>query len=93
MKCHIDVYSFFFLMIRRPPRSTLDRRRQRQMCIRDRHIYDAKKGEYIADLRAKMIEVASVAKLMNAKVFVEKLSDDELLDLSLIHISEPTRPY
>ena len=44
------------------------------------HIYDAKKGEYIADLRAKMIEVASVAKLMNAKVFVEKLSDDELLD-------------
>lgn len=26
-----------------------------------------KKGEYIADLRAKMIEVASVAKLMNAK--------------------------
>ena len=43
-------------------------------------IYDAKKGEYIADLRAKMIEVASVAKLMNAKVFVEKLSDDELLD-------------
>ena len=26
---------FFFLMIRRPPRSTLDRSSQRQMCIRD----------------------------------------------------------
>lgn len=43
-------------------------------------IYDAKKGEYIADLRAKMIEIAGVAKLMNAKAFIEKLSDDELLD-------------
>lgn len=43
-------------------------------------IYDAKKGEYIADLRAKMIEIAGVAKLMNAKSFIEKLSDDELLD-------------
>ena len=28
---------FFFLMIRRPPRSTLDRSSQRQMCIRDRN--------------------------------------------------------
>jgi DNA-directed RNA polymerase subunit beta len=27
-----------------------------------------------------MIEIASVAKLMNAKAFIEKLSDDELLD-------------
>ena len=26
-------------MIRRPPRSTLDRRRQRQMCIRDRKYF------------------------------------------------------
>jgi DNA-directed RNA polymerase subunit beta len=43
-------------------------------------IYDAKKGEYISDLRAKMIEIAGVAKLMNAKSFIEKLSDDELLD-------------
>ena len=27
-----------------------------------------------------MIEIAGVAKLMNAKAFIEKLSDDELLD-------------
>ena len=36
-------YSFvFFLMIRRPPRSTLVARRQRQMCIRDSTAADAK---------------------------------------------------
>ena len=29
-------WCLFFLMIRRPPRSTLIARRQRQMCIRDR---------------------------------------------------------
>ena len=38
-------------MIRRPPRSTLDRRRQRQMCIRDRNVYTTDTGTYYIFLK------------------------------------------
>ncbi len=37
------------------------------------------KGDFIKNLRKKMIEIASVAKFMNAKKFIENLSDDELV--------------
>ncbi len=43
-------------------------------------IFDAKKTEFVSELRAKMIEIADVAKLMNGKEFLSKLSDDELVD-------------
>ncbi len=44
-----------------------------------KEIYEEKTGEWIQDLRQKMIDIAGVAKLMKAKSFVENLSDDELL--------------
>ena len=40
---------------------------------------EEKTGEWIKNLRAKMIDIASTSKLMNAKKTLEKLSDDELL--------------
>jgi DNA-directed RNA polymerase subunit beta len=43
-------------------------------------IFDAKKTEFVSELRAKMTEIADVAKLMNGKEFLAKLSDDELVD-------------
>jgi len=42
-------------------------------------IFEEKKGNWIKDLRSTMTNIAGVAKLMNAKKFVEALSDDELL--------------
>jgi DNA-directed RNA polymerase subunit beta len=43
------------------------------------HIFKAKRADFVAELRAKMIEVAGVAKLMNAKEFLTKLDDEELI--------------
>ena len=43
------------------------------------HIFKAKRADFIAELRAKMIEIAGVAKLMNAKDFLTKLDDEELI--------------
>jgi len=42
-------------------------------------MFDEHKETMISDLRAKMAEIADVAKLMNAKETLGKLSDDELL--------------
>ena len=42
-------------------------------------IFEAKKADFVQELRAKMTEIASVAKLMNGKAFMDKLSDDELI--------------
>lgn len=42
-------------------------------------IFDAKKEDFIKTLRAKMIEISNVTKLVNAKKFIEGLSDDELI--------------
>ncbi len=42
-------------------------------------IFEAKRADFIQELRAKMIEIASVAKLMNAKEAIEKMSDEELI--------------
>jgi len=43
-------------------------------------IFDAQRENMVAELRAKMTEIADVAKLMNAKETLDKLSDDELLE-------------
>jgi DNA-directed RNA polymerase subunit beta len=43
-------------------------------------IFDAQKETMVAELRAKMTEIADVAKLMNAKETLERLSDDELIE-------------
>ncbi len=42
-------------------------------------IFEAKRADFIAELRAKMTEIASVAKLMNGKVFMDSLNDEELV--------------
>ena len=42
-------------------------------------MFDAKQGDFIKELREKMIEIADVAKLMNAKALLANMSDDELL--------------
>ncbi len=41
--------------------------------------FEKKQGDFIQDLRTKMTDIASVAKLMDAKNFMESLSDDDLL--------------
>ncbi len=43
-------------------------------------IFETKKGEWLKELRAKMIEIASVSKLMNAKNALGKMSDEKLLE-------------
>jgi DNA-directed RNA polymerase beta subunit len=42
-------------------------------------MFDAKKETMIADLRAKMTEIADVAKLMNAKETLDRVDDNELI--------------
>ncbi len=42
-------------------------------------IFESKQKDFIKTLRAKMIEIASVSKLMDAKNTLEKISDDELI--------------
>ncbi|WP_298749379.1 DNA-directed RNA polymerase subunit beta [uncultured Arcobacter sp.] len=42
-------------------------------------IFDAKRTEFVSELRAKMTEIADVAKLMNGKAFLANLSDEELI--------------
>ena len=43
-------------------------------------IFQEKKGEWIKELRAKMIEIASASKFMDAKKTLGKMSDEQLLD-------------
>ena len=76
------VCNFFFLMIRRPPRSTLDR----SSAASD--VY--KRQDFDPGLFADHPSgVQPVSCLCSAKW--QALSARQ--DLSLIHISEPTRPY
>jgi len=43
-------------------------------------IFQEKKGEWVKELRAKMIEIASASKFMDAKKTLGKMSDEQLLD-------------
>jgi len=42
-------------------------------------MFEAKQGDFVKELRAKMIEIADVAKLMNAKELLGNMSDEDLL--------------
>ncbi|MRJ02308.1 MAG: DNA-directed RNA polymerase subunit beta [Epsilonproteobacteria bacterium] len=42
-------------------------------------IFESKRDQWLKELREKMIEIASVAKLVKAKEFIEGLGDDELI--------------
>ena len=78
----IDVCFFFFLMIRRPPRSTLDRSSAASDVYKRQDLYPAQRGcgrgREAADRRTDAGHGAV---------------EQPVLALSLIHISEPTRPY
>jgi DNA-directed RNA polymerase subunit beta len=43
-------------------------------------IFEEKQGDWIKTLRAKMAEIADIAKLMNAKDFLSKIDDEKLLN-------------
>ena len=73
---------FFFLMIRRPPRSTLDRSsaasdvyKRQALRLGEKYQFDAEHAKIVARHAASLFDQSHV------------------LHLSLIHISEPTRPY
>ena len=51
----------------------------RKLGYQIQELFDAKKADFIAELRAKMAEIADVAKLMGGKKFMESLSDEELI--------------
>ena len=73
----------FFLMIRRPPRSTLDRSSAASDVYKRQAIIDAEAKaatlrEWAADFGVPLSHTVAVGDGAN---------------LSLIHISEPTRPY
>ena len=73
----------FFLMIRRPPRSTQSRS-------------SAASDVYKRQLEEALAEVDVVDPLerdLDTALGEHTLTEDEALRLSLIHISEPTRPY
>ena len=42
-------------------------------------MFDAKQESFVKDLRAKMTEIADVAKLFNAKDFMKNMSDEDLI--------------
>jgi len=42
-------------------------------------MFEEKQESFVKDLRAKMIEIADVAKLMNAKELLTKMSDEDLI--------------
>ncbi len=43
-------------------------------------MFENQQASFLTDLRAKMVEIADVAKLMNAKEFLNKISNEELLE-------------
>ena len=74
---------YFFLMIRRPPRSTLDRSSAASDVYKRQE--EAREGVE-ADAGRKAVEPRELR-------FEASVHENELVVLSLIHISEPTRPY
>ena len=73
---------FFFLMIRGPPRSTLDRSSAASDVYKRREVDD---GRRAAEGRGPCAVEEVVGR--------GEAADGHVQMLSLIHISEPTRPY
>ena len=77
----LDIF-FLFLMIRRPPRST----QGRSSAASDVYKRQVRPGGQViaADIQDEMLSI------LTRKAMEEGVAD---VILSLIHISEPTRPY
>ena len=86
---HLSLF-FFFLMIRRPPRSTLDRS-SAASDVYKRQLVLIATGFYIGNPLAILSgKEASDLYIMGTVRFIHFVA---AYILSLIHISEPTRPY
>ena len=79
---NIQFDMLFFLMIRRPPRSTLDRSSAAS---------DVYKRQVWAGLTALLRDKFNANEILVSLMLVYVAV--QVLGLSLIHISEPTRPY
>ena len=80
--CRLSSFLFFFLMIRRPPRSTLDR----SSAASD--VYKRQEKVYAYEPIPSALNTEEQKYILGAQanIWTEYI-------LSLIHISEPTRPY
>ena len=78
----MSTHVFFFLMIRRPPRSTLDRSSAASDVYKRQVQQDVPEN-----LKTKRIFTLDMAALVAGAKYKGEF------ELSLIHISEPTRPY
>ena len=81
--CSMMLSLFFFLMIRRPPRSTLDRSSAAS---------DVYKRQPFEGGEQSLREEADIEACFGGLVLARGEQVEEQ-GLSLIHISEPTRPY
>ena len=82
-RCTLTELLFFFLMIRRPPRSTLDH----SSAASDVYKRQALKFK-VNNVPAGLIDESD-----NVGLGRNSLESNTGVGLSLIHISEPTRPY
>ena len=80
---HLCCVLFFFLMIRRPPRSTLDRSSAASDVYKRQDMHSVQRATIEKEITDQM------AKILEPRGF----QIEAVLLLSLIHISEPTRPY
>ena len=80
---HVVVLFFFFLMIRRPPRSTLDR----SSAASD--VYKRQAIPLCGQVCGRIDSIKSAREIIDETVAGFR----QVIRLSLIHISEPTRPY
>ena len=92
---------FFFLMIRRPPRSTQSRssaasdvyKRQLEDVARRRSSPAVDRLEWVADRGDREAAAEFGVRPREEALQQVRLGERRVLILSLIHISEPTRPY
>ena len=87
---------FFFLMIRRPPRSTLDRS-SAASDVYKRQVHDLGAAGAVVGRTKFCVHPAPWVLGIEAVGGTKNPRLDRIIalapDLSLIHISEPTRPY
>ena len=102
-------YIFFFLMIRRPPRSTLDRSsaasdvyKRQQLAsvigheighVLARHSNERMSQKLGAQIGISLIAAVAAPQTAMGRNALSLLGVGAEYGLSLIHISEPTRPY